>query len=117
MSLGATASAPACAWETAVRASSSSVASLSTTPSARSTPQWPWLGYSHRHRAGITSRSGGGALIAGGGRGVRAIERPRGELDAALVVPRAGALRVLRRWQPEQQPRGDPERGRLARLA
>ena len=64
MSLGATASAPASACETAVRASRSSVASLSTTPSARSTPQWPWLVYSHRHRSVITSRSGCAALIA-----------------------------------------------------
>ena len=64
MSLGATTSAPAAAWETAVRASSSSVASLSTTPSARSTPQWPWLVYSHRHTSVITSRSGCAALIA-----------------------------------------------------
>ena len=64
MSLGATASAPASAWETAVRASSSSVWSLSTTPSGRSTPQWPWLVYSHRHRSAITSRSGCAALMA-----------------------------------------------------
>ncbi len=64
MSLGATASAPACACETAVRASSSSVWSLSTTPSGRSTPQWPWLVYSHRQRSAITSRSGYAALIA-----------------------------------------------------
>ena len=64
MSLGATASAPASACDTAVRASSSSVWSLSTTPSGRSTPQWPWLVYSHRHRSVITSRSGWAALIA-----------------------------------------------------
>ena len=64
MSLGATASAPASAWATAVRASRSSVASLSTTPSARSTPQWPWLVYSHRQRSVMTSRSGWAALIA-----------------------------------------------------
>ena len=64
MSLGATASAPASACETAVRASSSSVWSLSTTPSARSTPQWPCEVYSHRHRSVKTSRSGWAALIA-----------------------------------------------------
>ena len=64
MSLGATASAPASACETAVRASSSSVWSLSTTPSARSTPQWPCDVYSHRHRSVMTSRSGCAALIA-----------------------------------------------------
>ena len=64
MSLGATTSAPASAWDTAVRASSSSVRSLSTSPSSRSTPQWPWLVYSHRHRSVMTSRSGCSALIA-----------------------------------------------------
>ena len=64
MSLGATASAPASAWETAVRASSSSVWSLSTTPSSRSTPQWPCDVYSHRQRSVMTNRSGCAALIA-----------------------------------------------------
>ena len=64
MSLGATTSAPASACETAVRASSSSVASLSTTPSSRSTPQCPWLVYSQRQRSAMTSRSGCAALIA-----------------------------------------------------
>ena len=64
MSLGATASAPASACAIAVRASSSSVASLSTTPSARSTPQWPWLVYSHRQTSVNTSSSGCAALIA-----------------------------------------------------
>ena len=64
MSLGASASAPAAASDTAVRARSSSVASLSTTPSSRSTPQWPWLVYSQRQRSGMTSRSGLAALIA-----------------------------------------------------
>ena len=33
-------------------------------PSARTTPQWPWLVYSHRHRSVITSRSGWASLIA-----------------------------------------------------
>ena len=64
MSLGATTSAPASACETAVRASSSSVRSLSTTPSSRRTPQWPCVVYSHRQRSQITSRSGCAALIA-----------------------------------------------------
>ena len=61
MSLGATMSAPARAWEVAVRASSSSVASLSTvnpSPPSRIAPQWPWLVYSHRHRSVMTMRSG-----------------------------------------------------------
>ena len=47
-----------------MRASNSSVASLSTTPSERSTPQWPWLVYSQRQRSVITSRSGCAVLIA-----------------------------------------------------
>src|SRR5579885_3481195 len=49
MSLGQTASAPASTCETAVRAISSRVASLSTSPS-RTTPQCPWLVYSLRPR-------------------------------------------------------------------
>ena len=49
--------------------------------------------------------------------GVVGLDRARGELDHALVVPRAGALLVLGRRQAEQQHRGDAERGRLARLA
>ena len=44
MSLGQTASAPASTWLTAVRAISSSDASLSISTSPRSTPQWPWVG-------------------------------------------------------------------------
>ncbi len=64
MSLGAIRSAPARAWETAVRASSSSVASLSTPPSDRSTPQCPWLVYSHRHRSVMTRSSGWASLMA-----------------------------------------------------
>ena len=60
------------------------VASLSTAPSARSRPQWPWLVYSHRHRSAMTSSVGVGGL-----------DRARGELDGALVVPGARALLVL----------------------
>ena len=41
MSLGQTTSAPASTCETAVRAISSSDASLSTSPSEPITPQWP----------------------------------------------------------------------------
>ena len=105
MSLGAITSAPARACETAVRASSSSVASLSTLPSGRTTPQWPWLVYSHRHRSVITIRSGMGLL-----------DRPRRQLHDALVVPGARALLVLGGGEPEQQHGGDPELRRLARL-
>ena len=50
-------SAPASACEAAVRASSSIVASLSTRPSARSGPQWPWSVYSHRQVSAISTRS------------------------------------------------------------
>ena len=69
MSLGAMMSAPARAWLTAVRASSWSVASLSTSGRVGSdvgskTPQWPWLVYSHRQRSAITRRSGWAARIA-----------------------------------------------------
>jgi len=64
MSLGATTSAPARAWLTAVRASSSSEASLSTEPSSRTTPQCPWSVYSHRQTSVITSVCGWADLIA-----------------------------------------------------
>jgi len=56
-------SAPALACETAVSASISSVASLSTSPSFRQ-PQWPWLVYSQKHRSVITRMSGTLSLIA-----------------------------------------------------
>ena len=64
MSLGATMSAPARAWETAVRASSSTLESLSTVPCGVIRPQWPWSVYSHRHTSVITSSSGSASLIA-----------------------------------------------------
>ncbi len=64
MSLGATASAPERACEMAVLASSSSDRSLSTWPSARTTPQWPWEVYSHRHTSVMTTRSGWASLSA-----------------------------------------------------
>ena len=63
MSDGATMSAPARACETAVRASNSSVASLSTSPST-TTPQWPWLVYSQRQTSVITASSGAASLSA-----------------------------------------------------
>ena len=44
------------------------------------------------------------------------LDRPRGELDHALVVPRARAFGVLARRQPEQQDGGNAERVRDARL-
>ena len=59
MSLGATASAPATAWEIAVFASSSTVRSLSTSlDPSRKTPQWPCEVYSQRQTSVITTTSG-----------------------------------------------------------
>ena len=51
--LGAHTSAPASAWASATRAYSSRVASLSTSPWASTTPQWPWSVYSSRHRSAM----------------------------------------------------------------
>jgi hypothetical protein len=64
MSLGAIASAPAAACEMAVFPSSSSVMSLSTAPSDRTTPQWPCDMYSHRQTSVMTTSSGSASLIA-----------------------------------------------------
>jgi hypothetical protein len=64
MSLGATTSAPARACDTAARAISSTLGSLSTEPSLRSRPQWPWSVYSQRQTSVITTRSGWASLIA-----------------------------------------------------
>src|SRR5689334_17960897 len=57
MSLGATTSAPASAWLTAVRASSSRLRSLSTSPST-TTPQWPCDVYSQRQTSVSRTSSG-----------------------------------------------------------
>src|SRR5689334_6470773 len=57
MSLGATTSAPASAWLTAVRASSSRLRSLSTSPST-TTPQWPCEVYSQRQTSVRRTSSG-----------------------------------------------------------
>ncbi len=59
---GATMSAPAFAWETAVSARTSRVASLSTSPFS-SIPQWPWLVYSQRQTSVMTRMSGTFSLI------------------------------------------------------
>ena len=63
MSLGATMSAPAAACDTAVWASSSSVRSLSTSPS-RSTPQCPCDVYWQRQTSVISTSSGTASRIA-----------------------------------------------------
>src|SRR3954452_20305479 len=96
MSLGATASAPASAWEIAVLASSSTVMSLSTSPS-RTKPQWPCEVYSQRQTSVITVRSGGASFNP------RPPNPPPRHLhDAPVVVgPRAGL--VLGRGNAEEQ--------------
>ena len=63
MSDGATTSAPAAAWETAVRASRSSEGSFRMR-SPDTTPQCPWDIYSHRQTSVKTSRSGLSAFRA-----------------------------------------------------
>ena len=73
MSLGATTSAPAFAWTTAIFASTSSVASLSTSISPprrlRRMPQWPWSVYSSTHTSVMTRRSGAALFISATARG------------------------------------------------
>ena len=72
---------------------------------ARSTPQWPWVVYSHRHRSVMTSRSGFVALIA---------------RVASWITPSSSQApepsRVLARRQAEQQHGRDAERVRDPRL-
>ena len=103
MSLGQTTSAPASTCETAVRASSSSVASLSTS-SSRSTPQWPCDVYSHRQTSVSSSSSGK--------RGAQLAQRA---LHDAVVVPRARALVVLLLGDAEEDHRLHAERARAPR--
>ena len=104
MSLGATASAPASAWEIAVLASSSTVRSLSTSPSA--------------DEAAVAVR---GVLAEAdvGDHGqvrVRLLQRPHRHLHDALVVVGAGADLVLGGGDAEEQDRADPGGGELRRL-
>ena len=63
MSEGATMSAPALAWATAVRASSARVGSFLTSPSGETRPQWPWEVYSHRQVSATTTSSGQRSLM------------------------------------------------------
>ena len=105
MSDGATMSAPARACESASRASSSSVASLSTSLPA-TTPQWPWSVYSHMQTSVITARPGHVLL-----------DFANRALHLALVVPRLAAVRVLALRDAEQDDRRDAGRVRLARGA
>ena len=90
MSLGQTTSAPASTCETAVRASSSSEASLSIS-SPRRTPQWPCAVYSQRQTS--VSRSSSGK------RGPQRAERL---LDDPVGDPGARALVVLLLRDPEE---------------
>ena len=97
MSLGATTSAPALAWLTAVRASSSSVGSLSTSKPSRlsiTTPQWPWLVYSHRQTSAMSTSFFAAADL---------LERAQRLLHDAVFFPCAGALLVFGLRQAEEQ--------------
>ena len=96
MSEGATTSAPARACETATRASSGSVASLSTSPS-RMTPQWPWDVYSSRQTSVITAMSRN-----------RVLDPPHRLLQRRAVVPGFAAGLVLPVGDPEEENGRDP---------
>ena len=96
-------SAPARACETAVRASSSSVASLSTAPAAAQHAAVAVVGVLAQAHVGDHEQVR-----------VRLLDRARGELHDPLVVPGAGALGVLAGRDPEQQHRRD-RRARRAR--
>jgi hypothetical protein len=73
MSLGATTSAPARACTTAILASTSMVASLSTSNSPSflflKIPQWPWSVYSSTQTSVITTSSGAALFISATARG------------------------------------------------
>src|SRR4051812_38739629 len=103
MSLGATASAPASAWETAVFASSSTVMSLSTSLS-RTKPQWP---------CEVLAEADVGDH---GEVGVGLLEGANGHLDDALVVVGARARFVLGGGDAEEQDGGDARGGDLGCL-
>ena len=104
MSDGATMSAPASAWLTAILASSSSVRSFTISPSC-TTPQWPWSMYAHRQTSVTTTRSGASSLMA-----------RIGQLHDALGVVGAAGRRVLVRRDAEQQDGRNAELLDLAHL-
>ena len=91
MSDGATMSAPATACDSAARASSSTVASLTISSPAR-TPQWPCDVYSHRHTSVTTSSPGTSRLRARTAACTGASGSAGRRADGVLVV-----------GQPEQQ--------------
>ena len=97
MSLGATTSAPARAWETAARAISSTLESLSTRPSRVEQAAVAVVGVLAEADVGHDEQLG-----------VRLLDRARGELDDALVVVGAGALGVLRSGIPKSRTAGRP---------
>src|SRR5437867_3955973 len=121
MSLGATTSAPASTWLTAVRTSSSSDSSFTTSPS-RTTPQWPCDVYSQRQtsvsRTSSGNRSRRSSVAHDAAVAVRRVlaeadvgeqdelrepvpQVAEGELDDPVVLPGAGGLLVLRLRDPE----------------
>ena len=104
MSLGATASAPASAWEIAVLASSSTVMSLSTSPLA--------------DEAAVAVRGVLAEADVGDHGQVRVglLQRAHRHLHDALVVVGAGAGLVLGGGDAEEQERADPGGGDLAGL-
>ena len=105
MSEGATTSAPARAWETAVRARSSRVGSFLTS-SPSTTPQWPWEVYSQRQTSVITSRSRHSARMA-----------RDGLLHDAVVGVGLAPQWVLLPGKAEQDHAADAQRLDLPRLA
>ena len=104
MSLGATTSAPARACTSAISASTSMVASLSTSCSpsrrVRRMPQCPWSVYSSTHTSVITTRSGRRALHLG-----------HGARHRAVGIEAARAARVFRLGEAEQDDRADARDG------
>ena len=90
---------------TAVSASRTSAASLSTEPSAASGPQWPWSVYSHRHVSAIVDE-----------RQLEGADPPEGVLDDPVVGRCFGAERVLRLWQAEEDDAADAELGQASSL-
>ena len=88
-----------------LRASSSSVASFSTAPSCGTLAAVAVIGVLAQQTSVIDEQFRMGLL-----------DRPRGELNDALLVPRARAFLILGRRDPEQQHRGDSQRLRAPPL-
>ncbi len=103
MSLGAITSAPARAWEVAVRASSSRRGVVVDAAVGSDRPAVPVARVLAQAEVGDDDQLG-----------MRVLDGAGGELDDALVVPGSRALLVLARRQPEQQDGGKPELLRLA---